>query len=151
MKLRSSYKTGMPFKFNYGQELFNDCLSFLEQARNALSAERKGRIFAARTALRASYYIHKEEGLLKKINAMKATRIELVHPSFRRPFVFEERYFREIEDGIVTTRRFFKFLTEAGRYIPSTLSYLNDEKSVDLDVPRIRVLTVGREERGELR
>ena len=186
----------MPFKTNYGHELFNDCLFFRDQARTLNSStQRKERIFEIRRAVRASfislwnfweYWINneilsltedrvmkikgvnrledheinltvqqnsllrlpfdskldlfvlltgidarREAKLMARIERMKSTRNELVHPSRKKPF-FPEKYMAHIDEGIETTRLFFKALIEAKRYLPSTFGYLTDEEPRDL-------------------
>ena len=76
--------------------------------------------------------IRNERGLMKEIEEMKTIRNEFVHPSLTKPFFFEERFIEEIDQGIETTRQFFGVLIAAGRYLPTTFSYLQDEMPKDL-------------------
>jgi hypothetical protein len=184
----------MPFKTNYGHELFNDCLFFRDQARNAF-LDKRNKIFEARREVRASFIslwsfweywineeiysltqkqvmrikgverlgddgessiqlksllrlsfdnkldlfvllsgidVRKERVLMREIEEMKTTRNELLHPSFTKPFIYEEKFIERIDQGIDTTRRFFSVLIGAGRYLPTTFSYLQDETPKDL-------------------
>lgn len=73
-----------------------------------------------------------ERELMKKIEEMKSTRNELVHPSHSKPFILEEKYVKRIDEGIETTRQFFSVLIRAGRYLPTTFGYLHDELPKDL-------------------
>jgi hypothetical protein len=73
----------------------------------------------------------REKKLMARIEKMKSIRNELVHPSRKKPF-FPEKYISNIDEGIETTRLFFRILTQAKRYLPATFGYLADEKPRDL-------------------
>ena len=73
-----------------------------------------------------------QTALMKRVKKIQSRRNSIMHVSWESRSTIHALTLNEVEEAIKTTRMFFAYLTAKGRYIPTTFSFLEQQRSVDL-------------------
>src|SRR5439155_25705284 len=87
--------------------------------------------------------VRKEQNIMKNVAKMSEYRNDLLHGEQWKSLLYAERFLQEIDESITATRTFFRFITKAFGYLPTTYGFLDDDRPFDMVSRGYRFISLG--------